>query len=66
MPRCGSLDSLRDGPHVPHDDGKLELVGGGGGDVGVEKRDASGTKYTHHNVVCIQNIQDVFIGIMVQ
>ncbi|XP_045115662.1 rho GTPase-activating protein 21-B-like isoform X5 [Portunus trituberculatus] len=21
MPRCGSLDSLRDGPHVPHDDG---------------------------------------------
>lgn len=31
MPRCGSLDSLRDGPHVPHDDGKLDLVGGGGG-----------------------------------
>lgn len=31
MPRCGSLDSLRDGPHVPHDDGKLELVGGGAG-----------------------------------
>ncbi|XP_069194969.1 rho GTPase-activating protein 21 isoform X4 [Procambarus clarkii] len=21
MPRCGSLDSLRDGPHIPHDDG---------------------------------------------
>lgn len=31
MPRCGSLDSLRDGPHVPHDDGKLAPGGGGGG-----------------------------------
>ncbi|XP_069194970.1 rho GTPase-activating protein 21 isoform X5 [Procambarus clarkii] len=25
MPRCGSLDSLRDGPHIPHDDAPCEL-----------------------------------------
>lgn len=25
MPRCGSLDSLRDGSHIPHDDGKSKL-----------------------------------------
>lgn len=26
MPRCGSLDSLRDGSHIPHDDGKLKWL----------------------------------------
>lgn len=50
MPRCGSLDSLRDGPHVPHDDGKLQLVVDGGG---VMVCGASDTKFMHCNVVCL-------------
>lgn len=61
MPRCGSLDSLRDGPHVPHDDGKFGLAGGGAGLSG-----ASGTKYIPCDVVCIQNRQDGVTGMMVQ